>query len=62
MAQGMEIDIRELSDRRWGVFRDGLCIHVEHNREDAINWWKRTVTAHKDPTTRDKRLNQAIKQ
>jgi hypothetical protein len=47
-------DIRELSDGRFGIFVDGICIHVEHSREAAIEWWKNTAClSHKERRAKD---------
>ncbi len=44
-----EFEMRGLSDGRVGVFKNGLCIHVAHDKERAEAWWKAYCTTQNEP-------------
>lgn len=45
MAKRDNLEVHDLSDGRYGVFKNGLCIRVFHSHHELSEWWLHVNTA-----------------
>lgn len=53
-------EFKNLHDGRYGIFKDGICVHVARSEDEATAWWKAHFTADVSRELQDKMLGRAI--